>query len=146
MKYTLIFFIGILISACNQPAATNDFENLKKNLAQVQKELATLKANQDHQIVHVVYFKLKPDANSAALIKEIKKIAAIEGLEELEVGTFKDLKDKRALSEFGVVMQMGFDTEAAYQAYQKHPLHIELKNNVGQYLAGPPVTYDFTVH
>jgi len=38
---------------------------------------------------------------------------------------------------------MSLKNEKAYQDYQKHPIHLALKENTKQYMAGPPVTYDF---
>ena len=106
-----------------------------------QAEIADLKSADD--LVHIVYFKMKEDASKEGLIKEIKKLEGIEVLHNLEVGTFQDLGDKRAMSEFGIVMQMEFANETDYKTYQAHPIHLALKKAVGAYLAGPPVTYDY---
>ena len=62
---------------------------------------------------------------------------------DLEVGPFEELGDTRALSQYGLFMQMSFANKAAYEVYQKHPTHLALRENTGQFMAGPPVTYDF---
>lgn len=77
------------------------------------------------------------------MIEEIKKLEAIEQVHEMQVGQFKDLGDQRALSDYELFLQMSFTDEAAYQTYQKHPIHLTLKEKAGAYLAGPPVTYDY---
>ena len=68
---------------------------------------------------------------------------AIPTLMKLEIGIFKDMNDSRALSNYEVAFQMNFANEAAYKAYQSHPLHIALKEKIGVYLDGQPATYDF---
>lgn len=130
--------------SCRQAANTNEVAMLKSKLALAESQLEALKAPEKEQLVHVVYFKTKEGAEND-LIQEIKKLEAIEVLHELEVGTFQDLGDARAMSGFGVVMQMNFDNEAAYKTYQAHPIHLDLKafaKNSGA-LLGPPVTYDY---
>ncbi len=123
----LFLFTAVLLSSCKVADS-----NIQRN--------TNLKA---YPLVHMVYFKTKENADIKTLIKEIQKIEAIPVLKNLEVGTFKNLGDSRAMSEFGVFMQMRFANEADYQSYQNHPMHIALKKSAGPYLAGPPVTYDY---
>jgi len=88
-------------------------------------------------------FRLKPDADQAKLVEEVNKLESIEGLMDLQVGPFKELGDKRALSEYSMMMEMSFEDETAYQKYQAHPLHLALKENTKSLMAGPPATYDY---
>ena len=130
--------------SCRQAANTDEITTLKSKLAFAESQLEALKTPEKEQLVHVVYFKTK-EGTEKDLIQEIKKLEAIEVLSDLEVGTFQDLGDARAMSEFGVVMQMNFDNEAAYKTYQTHPIHLDLKafaKNSGVLLE-PPVTYDY---
>ena len=133
---------------------TAEIKKLKSDLAQTETELTQIKNEQlekqqpTQKLVHLVYLKLKKDAteqDKQAVIAEMKKLEDIEQVHNLEVGTFYDLKDKRAMSEFDLFMQMRFDNEQEYQKYQAHPIHLQLKENVKAYLGGSPVTYDYWV-
>jgi len=94
-------------------------------------------------LVHVVYFELKKAETRDILIKEIKKLQAIEVVHNLEIGTFTDLGDERALSQYDLMMQMDFKNKKEYEIYKSHPLHLELKKVTMSLLAGPPATYDY---
>ena len=99
--------------------------------------------NADKRLVHLVWFKLKPDTDRAGFIQRLKKLDEIDPVLNFEVGQFADLQDPRAMSDFQVAMQMAFKNEKDYQTYQSHPIHLDLKKRIGNDLAGPPVTYDY---
>jgi len=135
-------FCGILfLTACQPAVDNNQLESITNELVKAKAEITDLKSADD--LVHVVYFKMKADASKEDLITEIKKLEEIEVLHNLEVGVFEDLADPRAMSDYDIIMQMEFEKEADYKTYQAHPIHLALKAAVGQYLAGPPVTYDY---
>jgi len=146
MKY-IAFVLTMLFSffGCQQNPNNQQLNDLKSELEKANKALTVLQSENDYALVHLVYFKLKEGANKTEFIKEIEKLEAIEQVEDLQYGEFKDLGDARAMSQFDIAMRMGFDSEADYAAYQAHPIHLNLKKAVGAYLAAPPATYDFSV-
>ncbi len=142
MRYLLFI---IIFASCTNTAVQEELATTKAALNAAQAKITTLQ-NQiepEGDLVHVVLFKLKPDADQAALLAEIKKLEAIEEMMDLEVGPFKNLGDARALSDYSMMMQMSFADTTAYQKYQQHPIHFALRENTLQYMAGPPATYDF---
>ena len=147
----LLFLSTILLAlaSCSNPAVQQELSDAKAALASAQSQIdslsALVNADDSGKLVHVVYFKVKPDTDQAAFIAEVKKLSSIEVLEDLEVGPFEDLGDPRALSEYNMVMQMTFADSTAYAAYQAHPTHEALKANTKSYMAGPPATYDFVL-
>ncbi|MEO1518730.1 MAG: Dabb family protein [Bacteroidota bacterium] len=145
MKYLPLFALLLLFS-CSDPNAQQQIATLRSELDAANEIMASIKAKIEPEgnLVHLVMFKLKADADANALVAEIKKLETIEGVMDLEVGTFEDLGDERALSEYGLAMQMSFQDAAAYQKYQQDPIHLALKEATKAYLAAPPVTYDFT--
>lgn len=149
-RKTLLFILTCLTLACTNPNLETDLAETKAalqksqaDLAETQQALATLGEDAAGSLGHIVFFKLKPDVDVEAFIREIKKLEAIDGLQDLEVGPFKDLGDARALADFSMLMEMTFDDVAAYEKYQTHPVHLALKEKTKAFLAGPPVTYDF---
>ena len=149
-QYYLLLLFVFLYTSCQHPpdsGAINQLEadltTVKAELEQSRTELNLLKSTRDYPLVHVVYFDLKEGADVRKFREEIKKLEEIEVLKDLQIGRFADLKDPRALSQFELVMQMGFKDQAAYQTYQSHSLHLALKESAKKYLAGPPVTYDY---
>lgn len=125
-------------------AARQRAEHAEAHLQAAEKSAS--EASLETKLVHIVWFKL-PDEQSDAKVKElIDQLNTLNGIEQvhaLEIGRFHDLGDPRAMSEYGVVMSMRFESEADYQTYQQHPIHLQLKTNVKKFLAGPPATYDY---
>ena len=144
MKRIFLALLSVLLFvACQSKIDTYKVENdkLKEALKMAQTEIADLKSADD--LVHIVYFNLNEQASVEGLITEIKKLKAIEVVHNLEVGTFQDLGDARAMSYYGVMMQMEFKNEGDYKIYQTHPIHLALKKAVMPYFDGPPATYDY---
>jgi len=144
MKQFLIFPL-LLLFACNSSSVQDELAKVKQQLALANEKISQLETQIEPEgdLVHLVFFRIKPDADRAALVAEIKKLKDIEGVMDLEIGPFEDLGDDRALSEYNMLMQMSFAGKAAYESYQKHPIHLNLKENTGLFMAGPPATYDF---
>ncbi len=114
--------------------------------ARAELEVMQALATPPRQLVHIVWFKINPDLTTeqdAAFIVELRKLDEIPQVNNLEIGRFQDLGDTRAMSELDIIMQMGFDSEEDYRTYQDHPIHVQLKADIGEYLSGPPVTYDY---
>ncbi|MEO0338154.1 MAG: Dabb family protein [Bacteroidota bacterium] len=141
------FFLGLvlLFLGCNDAAVQQELEVAKQELTKAQQQIDSLTqlVEPEGDLVHVVYFKLKSDVDQSAFIAEVKKMATIDGVMDLEIGPFEDLGDARALSAYSMMMQMSFVDKAAYEAYQQHPTHLALKENTQAMMAGPPATYDF---
>jgi len=143
-RIILLFGISIFVFACGQNASTNtEIEHLKQQLQTAQATIQKIESNSKGRLVHIVYADLKPDANKANFIKEVEKLEAIKVVNNLEIGTFKDVGDSRALSDYEIIFQMDFANEKEYQTYQAHPVHLALKKAAGEYLAAAPKTYDF---
>ena len=118
-------------------------DDMKQALEQAEQALGKHKTADAKRLVHVVWFKMKEDADRDAFVTELQKLEGIEEVNDLEVGRFQDLGDARAMSDLDMVMQMGFRSEDEYRTYQDHPIHVQLKSSVGAYISGPPVTYDY---
>lgn len=144
-KIILVLLIMTFLASCSNPKLEKQLLETELKLKETEALLAEAKSDTDenYPLVHVVYFKLKPDADKAKLLEAINKLEEIEVVHELEVGTFEDLGDERALSDFQVVMSMAFANEADYKAYQTHEIHLALKAAAKEMLAAPPATYDY---
>lgn len=144
-------FGWLLISGCEQSRLQEQVASLRAENESIKEELVNsseyqTNADKSQKLVHVVLFKLKPeltDASLTKLIAAIEKLTQIDVVKELEIGKFTDLGDKRAMNEFQLVMSMKFDTKKHYHEYQDHPVHVSLKKVVGDFIAGPPATYDY---
>ena len=137
------------VSGCYRAELERQAAVLAEENAQLRK-IATESENNSNdtrsRLVHLVWFKLKPELSKEQIenfIGEVNKLQRIDFVDEFEVGNFADLGDQRAMHDLQMIMSMKFDTEQQYRDYQAHPVHLELKNAAGDYLAGPPVTYDY---
>lgn len=95
---------------------------------------------------HMVFLNIKDDLSKEekkTLMAELKALEEIDEVEAFEIGRFKDVGDARALSDYELVMKMSFENKKAYQTYQDHPKHLNLKKKLGEFLAGPPAVYDY---
>lgn len=145
IKLLGVFIMIAFLVSCSNPKLEQELLETELKLKETEALLAEAKSNtnENYPLVHVVYFKLKPAADKAILLEAIHKLETIEGLHELEVGTFKDLGDERALSDYQVIMSMAFANEADYELYQSHDIHLALKAVAKDILAAPPATYDY---
>lgn len=142
---TLILFSLLACQQNQNPDLSNQLKELQEELDMQRMVSRSMENHQMRNLIHMVYFDVKENAEVETLIEEIRMLEEVEALKDLEIGTFKNLGDKRALEKFEVFMQMAFDTEEDYKTYQNHPAHLSLKKSIGKYLAGPPVTYDYIV-
>lgn len=135
----------VFLASCSNPKLEKELLETELKLKETAALLAEAKTDtaEKYPLVHVVYFKLKPDVDKGKLLEAIDKLEGIEVVKELEVGTFEDLGDERALSDYQVVMSMAFANKSAYEVYQGHELHLALKAAAKEMLAAPPATYDY---
>ncbi|MEZ4885709.1 MAG: Dabb family protein [Chitinophagales bacterium] len=160
MKNSILsfFLVVCLFSSCRQVPDSNlqtELEGLQTqlqqkttDLANLRKEMSSIVSAQQTPLVHLVFLKVKDDISAedkTALMNTLKRLADIAEVKNLHVGDFEDLGDERALSDYDVVMQMGFQTKEDYQKYQADERHIQAKAAMKPFLAGPPATYDFVV-
>lgn len=98
---------------------------------------------QNPPLTHLVFLDLKEGVDTGSVIEEIKKMQEISSLDKLEIGTFKDLDDTRAMNQFEIVIYTQFCDSVQYTQYQEDPIHLNLREYLKDRLAGPPVTYDY---
>jgi len=142
----ILLTISLLsLVACTNTAVQEELKTLQQELTTAKEKISSLEAQiePEGELVHLVFFKVKPNIDQASLVAEVKKLAGIKEVMDLEIGPFEDLGDERALSDYTMLMQMSFANKAAYEAYQKNPTHLALRENTMQFMAGPPATYDF---
>ena len=151
MKTQIFLFIilSFFLSACQQNTAQQEeISKLKTQLEAARSQIAAAQKEQKTKkpLRHLVYFKLKENTSpkdKLIFTNLLKGLTVIHEIKDFEVGQFKDLGDKRAMSDLDVMMKMAFENEADYRTYQKHPIHLETKEKVKKFLAGAPVTYDY---
>jgi len=130
---------------CSNPSTPGELSKIKDELNTAKSTIENLKSQIEPEgnLVHIVFFKTKPKADLAALGRAIKKLEGIEVVKDLQYGAFENLEDQRALSNYTMMMEMSFDNKSDYQTYQKHAIHLKLKEEVKSFLAAPPATYDY---
>jgi len=152
MKNLLIIIAIGLLTACQQNA------DLPKRIVQLESELRSAKTEiaelskaktaKAETLTHLVYLNLKEDISGSErekLVKAIDELKKIPEVKNLEQGSFKNLNDPRALSDFELFFQMDFKDTTDYKVYQAHEIHLALKRLAKGLLAGPPVTYDYEI-
>lgn len=86
-------------------------------------------------IVHVVLMKFKPDNKAANMSEACARLRGMLGrvptLRELEVGPHAEASSARSLD---VALVTRFDDLAGLRAYAEHPVHVGVKDFLGQVL------------
>lgn len=140
---TALFFTWLFfMSACTSPV---DHKTTRPLIEEEGELVPKSEVAFEGMMNHIVLFKLKDAATAPMLLHELDKLSDIPSIKSIRSGRFKSLDDYRALSEYDVVMEVVLEDSLAYQNYQKHPLHLALKQKVKDLLAGPPATYDYII-
>lgn len=141
---TLMFTLLCCLNACtNSKKAKSELQLLRTELANTQKSLNICMQQDSLNITHLVFFTLKPAIKQSEFIAKINELAGIEAIQNMDVGQYKPLNDIRALSSYQVVLKLIFSDETAYQTYQQHPIHLQVKQFTKSMLAAPPATYHY---
>ncbi len=129
---------------------TEELETLKREnsdlLAQIKKQ--DRNANRTNHLIHYVFLDVKDEISEKQfqyLLKEIKTLGDIPGVNDFEVGRFEDMEDENTLSNREINFEMRFQKKTNYYAYQKSAEHIRVRELLSPFLAKPPVTYDYLV-
>jgi len=148
-QFNMAFYrILILLLICCLGSCKESTSSEKEAIQEIEKlklALAKSQLDQKGKIAHEVFLDLKPDQDIPNIIKSIQALSKIKEVQALKVGTFKNLDDDRALSEFEIKFQMYFESEEDYKTYQTDSIHLQLKDALKLNLIGPPVTYDFII-
>jgi len=87
-------------------------------------------------IRHVVLLKFKPEVGAAErddLVKMLGQLARdIDVIRELSVG----VDSVGSASAYDVALIVDFDDREALDVYEEHPLHIPVKNRIGEICEG----------
>ena len=100
----------------------------------------------DHggMLSHSVFFDLKPDADVEAFLSVLRQLERIPVVKDMQLGTFEDLKDPRALDTYEVAMEI-ICLKEDYPVYQAHEIHDKVRQQVGEYLSNKPAVFDYMV-
>lgn len=112
-------------------------------------ELPENSLDENYPLVHMVFINLKDNIaenDRKNFISAIEDLANIKSVHYLSYGSFKDLRDPRALEEFDLVIQMQFASEKEYHHYKKDEIHLKLKQMGALLMSGPPSTFHFSLN
>jgi len=96
-------------------------------------------------LVHTVYFYLKPDVSeegTAAFIKQVEGLGAIETIDAMHVGTPAATPVRPVVkNDYSVAVTVVFKTMADHDVYQDHQVHSDFIEN-NKHLWDTVVIYD----
>lgn len=133
MKLPWLCLIGLLLSACagNTPGNT------------------VLTSSTERLLLHDVYLNLKEGVGEEErnlVITELKRLADVQGIYSVQVGLRAETKDPRLNADYDLALHTAFTSLENLKAYAKAPLHLEVLSNIKDFLAGPPVVYDYWIN
>ena len=148
-----ISLLTFLLSACfSNPdypaqleAAQTEIQALKtqlENRIQAQEEQISF----ENTLVHIVLLQLNEDISDEekeTLVKKLESLADIPTVKNLQIGMPEDTDDPRAMTDYDLVLHMGFSSLDNLVTYQKDENHLAIRADLKPYLAKPPVVYDF---
>lgn len=100
------------------------------------------------KLAHIVFLDIKDGLQKHqidSLSKAIEALDNIEFIDAIHKGKIADTGDSRFISDHELMFQITVDNQEEMDAYQKHPIHLELKRVAGKYLSKAPAVYDYWV-
>lgn len=132
MRITLLAFVVLSLSACNQANVTEletAKETLEDQLAAALTELTELKQQKDYEpgLIHSVFFWLKEDlseADQTAFLAGVESLRGVESVKEMFIGPVAPTEARGVVdNSFSIALIVHFDDVAGQDAYQIAPLH-----------------------
>ncbi len=123
-------------------------ENAQRLAEKKLAEVMALREENGGVLNHLVMLNLKDGLTTeekTPLMAELEKLGGIQGVLGYEVGSYKELDDPRALSDYELVLKMAFRSQEDYKVYQQDSTHLAVRASLKPFLAGPPATYDFVI-
>ena len=148
MKYVVIAVVCTLIFSCSRPKEEESEVRPLIEIQDLQDALENCRVSNEAKLVHLVYLDIKDDLTDSVkteLLQSLDSLNYIEQIKSLDIGMFSNLEDPRAMSKFELIMNMKFMGKEDYELYQNDPIHLSLREKLGIYLSGPPVTYDYSI-
>lgn len=98
-------------------------------------------------LLHDVYLDLKEisDEDKLMVLSELNRLSEVEGVLSVQVGERAETGDARLNKDYDVALHVGFASEDDLKVYAKASLHLEVRANIKDFLAGPPMVYDYWV-
>ncbi len=97
------------------------------------------------KLVHTVFFKLKTEADVNKMVQSLKSLSKIEYIQKVEIGQYVDTGHPDLLSNHTIIVQMTFENQSNFKAYESHPIHLASIQDTKDLLAAPPIGYDYIV-
>jgi hypothetical protein len=145
--YNLFLLATFTLASCGgECPVQKELTVAQADLAEANAELENLKKPAERVLVHTVYLKTKPDLvpeQKADLVGKLKSLSTIQGILEVRIGEPAETGDPRLNSDYNYVLYMKFASEADLAAYQKNDLHLKSREATKDYMAGPPVVFDY---
>ncbi len=147
--YLTVCIIALSMVGCKSGHEEIDkVKSLENQLDLLQKRYDNLKARTSGQLAHLVFLELKESLDEdqvSDFFEEIQKIRGIEFLTKFEVGQIADTGDARFISDHDIIFQVNTSNMEDMIKYQKHPVHLKLKEVAPTYLASAPKVFDYWV-
>ncbi len=150
MKHLIYLFMPtISLVACGgECPMQQQLAQTKAELAAVQQELSEIADPEGSVLIHTIYLKTKEDLTAEQLddLKDkMAGLATLPMLRSFHIGEPAATGDPRLNDDYNFVLHMSFSSEEDLAAYQKDESHLEARRSTKDYLAGPPVVYDYWI-
>ena len=114
------------------------------------REKAVISNPQSGQMLtHIVLLELSeelPPEKRQEIEGLLQTLERIKEVQSLVVGVPEDTGDARAIQDYNLVLQMTFTGKEALAAYQVNEFHANIREEIKQYLGGPPKILDYSAN
>ncbi len=153
VKISWLFPLTFLLMAGLISCQSHKHEELELALAKANANLAATQAALEQAqhtmhspLTHMVLFTLKEgisDAETTAFTDSLAKLGTIPLVKRFSLGKPAATGDPRLVTNYDLVMTMGFASQADLAAYQQDATHLAIRAATKSLLGGPPMVYDF---
>jgi hypothetical protein len=144
MKYPSLIALAILIFTfgCkeNEEKAKAVIEKAEENLETLNEEVPS------KLLMHDVYLNLKDSATEddyAFAIEQLKRLDALETTLWAHAGRRAETGDSRLDKDYDLALHVVFTSEENLHEYDKDATHADVRAQLKDLLAGPPVVFDY---
>ena len=144
MKYIslIVFAIFIFISGCkkSEEKAESLINKAEENLETLNEEIPS------RLLMHDVYLNLKDSATEddySFVIKQLKRLDALETTLWVYAGKRAETGDSRLDKDYDLALHVVFTSEENLHEYDKDATHADVRAQLKDLLAGPPVVFDY---
>ncbi len=142
MNRVTLAFVAIIfiLQSCSQNDSKNEVIDAETTITEV------TESTPEHYLMHDVFLDLKDSITEneiAFAIEQLKRLEQLETVHWVHVGKRAETGDARLDSKYDLALHVVFKSLDDLHVYDKDLTHADVRAQLKDLLAGPPVVFDY---